>query len=60
MLNQREMTAASLASEIDSCLFNVERLEAMSRAARAAAQADTEEKQLQVLATYLSAGEVES
>ena len=60
VLNQRELTAASLASEIDSCLFDVERLEAMSRAARAAAQTDTEEKQLQVLATYLSAGEVES
>ena len=60
VLNQREMTAASLAKEIDSCLFDAERLAQMSRAARAAAQPDTEEKQLQILAAYLSVGEAES
>ena len=60
VLNQREMTAANLAKEIDSCLFDGEQLEAMSRAAKSAAQPDTEEKQLQILAAYLSAGEVAS
>lgn len=60
VLAQKELTASSLAKEIDSCLFDAERLARMSRAAKATAQPDTEEKQLQILATYLSVGEAAS
>lgn len=54
VLNQRELTAESLAAEIESVLFDSEGLAKMSEAALRQSPAAAGERQLDVLAPYLN------
>jgi len=53
VLDQKLMTAETLAAEIEQYLFNPERLKQMSQAAYAVAPHDAGQKQLDVLSGYL-------
>lgn len=53
VLDQKLMTAETLAAEIDQYLFNPERLKQMSQAASAVAPHDAGRRQLDVLSDYL-------
>ena len=57
VLDQKQLTASTLATEIDACLFDAEQLQQMSRAAAAEAPVEAHDRQLQVLATYLQRAE---
>jgi len=55
LIDQQQMTADSLAAQIDSCLFDADLLTTMSRATEAAAPLNARDRQLDVLAPFLSA-----
>ncbi len=59
VLDQKFMTAATLAAEIEQYLFAPERLQKMSRAASAVAPHDAQQRQLDVLSDYLPIIEVQ-
>jgi len=57
LIDQQQMTAESLASQIESCLFDQGRLSSMSSATAAVAPMDARERQLDVLAAFLPAAD---
>jgi len=57
VLDQKHVTAATLATEIEQYLFDPERLKQMSQAAAAAAPCDARQRQLDVLSDYLPVAE---
>jgi len=54
VLDQQQLTAESLAAEIEACLYDRDTLQAMSSASRSVAAADAADRQLAVLQPWLT------
>jgi len=59
LIDQQQMTAESLAAQIESCLFDPDKLAIMSSATEAAAPIHARDRQLAVLAAFLPAGKAD-